>query len=159
MDPELWRRIEELYHSALERAPCQRSTFLTVACQGDDKLRGQVEALLSQGDSTDDLVSTPVWEAVADLAEASSSLKRGTRFGPYEIIGPFGEGGMGKVYRAVDRRLDRAVAIKVSTEQFTAHLAREARAISAMSHPNICTLYDVGPNFLVMELVEGETLA
>jgi Tol biopolymer transport system component/predicted Ser/Thr protein kinase len=159
MDLELWQRIEELYHSALERAPSQRGTFLTEACQGDDKLRGQVEALLSQSDSTDDLVRRAVWEAVADMAQASSGLKRGTRFGPYEILNPFGEGGMGKVYSALDTRLDRVVAIKVSTEQFSARFEHEARAISAMNHPNICTLYDVGPNFLVMELVEGETLA
>ena len=159
MDPDLWRRIEELYHSALECAPSQRSMFLTVACQGDDKLRRQVEALLSQSDSPDDLVRPAVWEAVADMAQASSGLKSGTRFGPYEIIGPIGEGGMGKVYRALDTRLERDVAIKVSTEQFTARLEFEARAISALNHPNICTLYDVGSNFLVMEFVEGETLA
>src|SRR5207253_5373882 len=67
--------------------------------------------------------------------------------------------GMGEVYRAVDTRLDRKVAIKISREQFSVRFEREARAISALNHPNICTLYDVGPNYLVMELVEGETLA
>src|SRR2546427_6687110 len=66
---------------------------------------------------------------------------------------------MGKVYRAIDTRLDRAVAIKVSRQQFSARFEREARAISALNHPHICTLYDIGRNYLVMELVEGETLA
>src|SRR5215469_11939936 len=71
----------------------------------------------------------------------------------------WGEGGMGDVFRAVDTRLGRAIALKITREQFSARFEREARAISALNHPNICTLYDVGPNYLVMELVEGETLA
>jgi serine/threonine protein kinase len=83
----------------------------------------------------------------------------GARLGPYEIVGPLGEGGMGKVYRARDTRLDRPVAIKISAEQFSSRFEREARAISALNHPRICTLHDVGPNYLVMELVEGQTLS
>ena len=86
-------------------------------------------------------------------------MKLGTQLGPYEIEGPLGAGGMGQVYKARDTRLGRAVAIKISSEQFTNRFEREARAISALNHPNICTLYDVGPDYLVMELVEGETLA
>jgi Tol biopolymer transport system component/predicted Ser/Thr protein kinase len=78
--------------------------------------------------------------------------------GPYRIEGLLGAGGMGKVFQAVDTRLGRKVAIKISTEQFSVRFEREARAISALNHPHICTLYDVGPNYLVMELVEGETL-
>ena len=86
-------------------------------------------------------------------------LTSGTQLGPYEIEGPLGAGGMGQVYKARDTRLGRKVAIKISAEQFTNRFEREARAISALNHPHICTLYDVGPNYLVMELVEGETLA
>ena len=82
----------------------------------------------------------------------------GDKLGPYEITGPLGAGGMGDVYRALDPRLGREVAIKVSAEQFTERFEREARAVAALNHPNICTLYDVGPNYLVMELIEGENL-
>jgi hypothetical protein len=80
----------------------------------------------------------------------------GTKLGPYEIIAPIGAGGMGEVYRARDTRLGREVAIKFSKEQFSERFEREARAVAALNHPNICHLYDVGPNYLVMELVEGE---
>jgi len=86
-------------------------------------------------------------------------LSVGTRVGPYEILGPAGSGGMGEVYKARDTRLDRTVAIKFSAVRFSARFDQEARAISALNHPHICTLHDVGPDYLVMELVEGETLA
>src|SRR5215469_2710792 len=86
------------------------------------------------------------------------SLSPGTRLGPYEIISPIGAGGMGEVYRARDRRLNREVAIKLSAERFSDRFEAEARAIAALNHPNICQLYDVGPNYLVMELIDGETL-
>jgi serine/threonine protein kinase len=79
--------------------------------------------------------------------------------GPYEIVDLIGEGGMGAVFRASDSRLGRDVAIKVSAEKFSESFEREARTIAALNHPNICTVYDVGPNYLVMEFVEGETLA
>src|SRR4051794_29141554 len=81
-----------------------------------------------------------------------------TRMGPYEILSPIGAGGMGEVYRARDTRLDRVVAVKVLREQFSERFQREAHAIAALNHPNICTLYDVGPNYLVMEYIEGHTL-
>ena len=86
-------------------------------------------------------------------------LQTGERLGPYEIVSPIGSGGMGTVYRARDTRLGRDVAIKVSEERFSERFEREARAIAALNHPNICHLYDVGPNYLVMELVEGESPA
>src|SRR6266542_2583079 len=85
-------------------------------------------------------------------------LSPGTRLGPYEILAPIGAGGMGEVYKARDTRLDRIVAIKVSREQFSERFEREARAVAALNHPHICQLYDVGPNYLVMEFVEGTPL-
>ncbi len=85
-------------------------------------------------------------------------LSSGERLGPYEILGRIGAGGMGEVYKARDTRLDRIVAVKVSKDQFSERFAREARAIAALNHPNICHLYDVGPNYLVMEFVEGAAI-
>src|SRR5512135_1741182 len=87
------------------------------------------------------------------------SLAAGDKLGPYEILDLIGAGGMGEVYRAKDTRLDRIVALKVSRDQFSERFEREARAVAALNHPNICALYDVGPNYLVMEFVEGENLA
>src|SRR5262247_4656574 len=86
-------------------------------------------------------------------------LSAGTRLGPYEILAPLGTGGMGEVYRARDPRMGRDVAIKVSAERFSDRFEREVHAVAALNHPNICQVYDVGPNYLVMELVEGPTLA
>jgi len=85
-------------------------------------------------------------------------LSAGDKLGPYEILSPIGAGGMGEVYRAHDPRLGRDVAIKVSAQQFSDRCMREARAVAALNHPNICTLHDVGPNYLVMELLEGAPL-
>ena len=87
------------------------------------------------------------------------ALSPSDRLGPYEIVEPIGTGGMGAVYRARDTRLGRDVAIKVSAQKFGERFEREARTISSLNHPNICTLYDVGPDYLVMELVQGETLS
>ena len=82
----------------------------------------------------------------------------GTKLGPYEILAPIGAGGMGEVYKARDTRLDRLVAIKVSKEEFSERFEREARSIAALNHPHICVLYDVGPDYLVMEHIEGAPL-
>jgi serine/threonine protein kinase len=87
------------------------------------------------------------------------ALAAGEKLGPYEIISWIGAGGMGEVYRARDSRLNRDIAIKVSAAQFSERFEREARAVAALNHPNVCQIYDVGPNYLVMELVEGPTLA
>ena len=145
ISPERWQKIEQLYHTALEREPGGRSAFLDQACQGDAELRREVEALLAQGDAAGDSTVT--------------ILAAGAQLGPYQIEAQIGAGGMGSVYRAVDTRLGRKVAIKICAQQFSGRFEREARAISSLNHPHICTLYDVGPNYLVMELVEGETLA
>src|SRR6202044_88434 len=85
-------------------------------------------------------------------------LSAGDKLGPYEIVAPIGAGGMGEVYKARDTRLDRMVAVKVSSEQFSERFEREARAVAALNHSNICTLHDVGPNYLVMEYIEGTPL-
>jgi len=87
------------------------------------------------------------------------TLSGGHKLGPYEIVEPIGAGGMGQVYRARDPRMGREVAIKVSAEQFSERFDREVRAVASLNHVNICALHDVGPNYLVMELVEGPTLA
>jgi len=86
-------------------------------------------------------------------------ISAGTKLGPYEIMASIGAGGMGDIYRAHDPRLGRDVAIKVSAQQFTDRFEREARAIAALNHSHICQVYDIGPNYLVMELVEGTPLA
>jgi Tol biopolymer transport system component/predicted Ser/Thr protein kinase len=158
MTPERWQQVDQLYHSALEREPGQRSPFLVEACAGDEELRREVESLLAQEGST---LDRPAWEGAADLLDdrARTQLVLGTQLGPYRVEAALGAGGMGEVYRAVDTRLKRTVAIKIAKENFGERFEREARAIAALNHPNICTLHDVGPNYLVMELIEGPTLA
>ncbi len=175
MAPDRWRQIEQLYHAALEREESQRAAYLRQACAGDDELRREVESLLEQDTRTDGFLR-PVGEIAekvlaeeptrSSLGESLGSYQialgaggTGPSLGPYRIESKLGEGGMGEVFRAVDTRLGRAVAIKIAHEQFSARFEREARAISSLNHPHICTLYDVGPNYLVMELVEGETIA
>ena len=86
-------------------------------------------------------------------------LSPGSRLGPFEIVGLIGKGGMGQVFRAVDTRLAREVAIKVLAEQYSERFTREAKTIAALNHPNICTLYEVGPNYLVMEHLQGKPIS
>jgi hypothetical protein len=157
MNPERFRQIEELYHAAREGTPAQRAALLD---QTDPELRREVESLLSRL-SGGDFLDRPAIENAPELLEdpTVTQLVAGVCLGPYRIESKLGEGGMGEVFRAVDTRLDRAVAIKITHERFSALFDREARAISSLNHPNICALYDVGPNYLVMELVEGETIS
>jgi serine/threonine protein kinase len=151
MTPERWRQVAQLYHSALEKSAEDRGGFLSEACRGDGELRREVESLLGEESSAG---SGPVLRA-GDTEE----LKAGVRMGPYEILDMLGAGGMGKVYKARDTRLDRTVAIKVSGAEFSERFEREARAVAALNHPNICSLFDVGPDYLVMEFIEGERLS
>ena len=157
MTPEDVRQIERLYHAARERSPEERAALLARA---DPELRREVESLLSQ-QSGDVFLDWPAIQAAAQLPEDSivTGLVTGACLGPYRIETKVGEGGMGQVFRAVDTRLGRAVAIKISAERFSERFEKEARAIAALNHPNVCTLHDVGPNYLVMELVEGPSLA
>ena len=157
MTPERFQQIEELYHLARERPAKERAALLAAA---DPEVRREVESLLAQRPGGELLERLAIQNAPR-LPEDStlSCLAIGASLGPYRIESRLGEGGMGEVYRAVDTRLGRAVAIKITHEQFSDRFEREARAISALNHPHICALYDVGPNYMVMELVEGETIA
>jgi tetratricopeptide (TPR) repeat protein len=158
MTPERFQQIEKLYHAAREKSGAERAALLA---ETDPDLRREVESLLAQPDSARFLDRPAVNQA--NPAEPSDPtltiVSSGASVGPYRIEGKLGEGGMGEVFRAVDTRLGRAVAIKTAHERFSDRFEREARAISSLNHPNICTLYDIGPNYLVMELVEGETIA
>jgi tetratricopeptide (TPR) repeat protein/predicted Ser/Thr protein kinase len=152
-----FQQIEELYHAARGRTPEARAALLA---QVDPQLRREVESLLAE--RTDgDFLEEPAIRNAPQLLEDSTltAFPVGASFGPYRIESKIGEGGMGEVFRAVDTRLRRTVAIKLAHEKFSDRFEREARAIAALNHPHICTLYDVGPNFLVMEFIEGETLA
>src|SRR5579863_5247855 len=150
MSSERLRQIEELYHSARERG----AAVLTGA---DPELRREVERLLAQdSESGGKLLDQSPAELLAGIRV--SQVEAGSMLGPYRIEGPLGEGGMGQVFRARDTRLDRSVAIKILKE-WSGRFEKESRAIAALNHPNICTLHDVGPNYLVMELIQGETLA
>jgi Tol biopolymer transport system component len=141
MTPERFQQIEELYHAARENR---------AALDGaDPELRREVESLLAQQEPLPEIA----------MPSTVTQVSVGSQLGPYKIETLLGAGGMGQVFQARDTRLGRAVALKVVHEHFNARFEREARAISALNHPYICTLHDIGPNYLVMELVKGETLA
>jgi eukaryotic-like serine/threonine-protein kinase len=158
MTPERWREVEQVYQSTMDREPRLRAAFLAEACGNDEELRREVDSLLELNQSPV-LVDEPAWQAVAELLTDSTQLAPGTQLGPYRIEALLGAGGMGRVYQSHDTRLGRTVALKVSRVEFNARFEREARAVAALNHPNVCTIHDVGPNYLVMELVEGPTLA
>jgi serine/threonine protein kinase len=160
--PERWQEVKEIFTEAIEQEPADRASYLDRAC-ADSSLRREVERMISahlQGGS--DFMERPA-------VEGNAVLKSGTKLGPYEIVARIGSGGMGEVYRARDTRLNRTVAIKI----LAPHLAdspesrdrfeREARLIASLNHPHICMLHDVGhqdgTDYLVMEYLEGETLA
>jgi serine/threonine protein kinase/Tfp pilus assembly protein PilF len=157
MSPERLRQIEELYHAARGATAEERAALLA---RTDPELRRELESLFAQR-TDDEFLERPAIQNAPQLLENATvtSVAVGACLGPYRIERKLGEGGMGEVFRAIDTRLGRAVAIKTTREQFNDRFAREARAISSLNHPNICTLHDVGPNYLVMELVEGETMA
>ncbi|HWC95721.1 MAG TPA: protein kinase [Candidatus Sulfopaludibacter sp.] len=146
MTPARWGRIREVFAGARERPQSDRAAYLDAACASDAELRAEVERLLAE-----------------DSGSLVSPLRRreyrpGDTLAHYRIEGKLGEGGMGLVYQARDTRLDRAVALKLSKAPFSARFEREARAIAALNHPHICTLYDVGPDYLAMEFVQGKPL-
>ena len=174
MDRARWEKVIEVYHAASEREPVRRSAFLTDACEGDDELRSEVESLLrqdlSQGDMLERIAEdSRKWSPAAKLDSRQMMLSVGTQLAHYEILGLLGAGGMGEVYRARDLKLKREVAIKTLPEEFSrdadrvSRFQREAEVLAALNHPNIAIIHDVQEanetRFLVMELVEGETLA
>jgi TolB-like protein/Tfp pilus assembly protein PilF len=160
MNPERWQAIDELYHAVLEVSGSERAALLS---QADSAVRSAVEAMLAQNSQSKAILDRPAWEGAnpstaVQPSENDPALTPGVRLGPYLIESAIGAGGMGQVYRAMDTRLNRHVAIKTSTARFSDRFAREARTIAAISHPNICQIYDVGPHYIVMELVDGEPL-
>jgi len=170
MSPERYKQIEDLYHSALGRKPEERAAFLEQSCGVDEALRGEVESLLGYDEQAEQFIETPPEDVAAAMlaAEQKQSLV-GLTLGHYRVVSLLGSGGMGEVYRATDTRLDRTVAVKVLPQHLSSNperrqrFEREARAVSSLSHPNICALYDVGHqdgiDYLVMEYVEGQSLA
>jgi serine/threonine protein kinase/Tol biopolymer transport system component len=167
MDPERWQRVAHIYQLTLEREPAERFTFLAEASADDPELRREVESLLKH-ESSPLLIDRPMLEVAAAVLAGDSDLEPGTQLGPYRIDALLGAGGMGQVYRAIDTRLNRTVAVKVlpkalaTDKQFRTRFDREAQSLAALTHPHICTLHDIGSqngvDFLVMEYLEGETL-
>ena len=169
LKPERWQQIESLYHAALERDAGERDHFLDLACAGDAALRREVDSLLSSHDQAGDFLDSPAIEIAAkSMASEQSESVIGTTIGHYKITAPLGSGGMGEVYLARDKRLGRHVALKLLPAYFTGEddrvrrFEQEARAASALNHPNILTIYDIGEiegiHFIATEYVEGETL-
>jgi eukaryotic-like serine/threonine-protein kinase len=166
MTPERFRQIEELYHAVREAPAGERAKLLA---QADPELRRQVELLLPPHAGVE-FLDRPAIQNTPQLSEDSTvtELSAGASLGRYQIEGKIGKGGMGEVYRARDSRLGRPVALKFLTSARVANAAdlerfqREALAISALNHPNVCTVYDIGDQagqpYLVMELLDGQTL-
>ncbi len=170
MTPERWRRVEPLYHAARAKPPSQRASFLADACRDDDALRRDVESLLNEPDSDDGFLSGPAFAMAGQMTpDQAGTVMPGRSMGVYQLETLLGAGGMGEVYRARDTKLGRDVAIKILPRAFTsspdrlARFEREARMLAALNHPNICAIYGLeeadGIRFLILELVEGETLA
>jgi serine/threonine protein kinase/Tol biopolymer transport system component len=182
MERDRWEQIERLYYAALEREPGARDAFLDEACAGDEELRREVAGLLACDVTNDSFIQSPAIKiaaramAAAPLIEVSSesmeSLNMGYQIDVYQLLAPIGRGGMGEVYLALDTRLGRKVAIKLLPAAFTTdadrgrRFVREARAASALNHPNIITVHEIGEaatengslRYIVTEYVEGETL-
>lgn len=174
--PERWAQIELLYHAALEREPSGRAVFLDEACAGDDELRREVASLLAYDGQPASFIEAPVLEVAArELADESlfaaenhQPANAPSQIGAYQILSLLGRGGMGEVWLAHDPRLSRKVAVKLLPAEFTQDAERvrrfeqEARAASALNHPNIITIHETGEieglHYLVTEFIDGETL-
>jgi len=169
MNSERWQQIEDLFQSALEHAPQQRAVFLTAACGGDESLCREVESLIASYEQDEGFIETPACElAVPLFADQPAEIPAGQAIGHYTVLAVLGIGGMGEVYLAEDTRLGRKVALKLLSDVFTHDCDRlhrfeqEARAASALNHPHILTIYEIGQindvHFIAMEFIDGETL-
>ena len=169
MTPERWQSVNELYHEAQARGPQEREVFLRTQCAGDDEFYLEVTSLLEAHEKADEYLSTPALEieARAIASEPINALPL-RQLAHYEILALLGMGGMGEVWLASDTRLGRKVALKVLPARFTTDTARvrrfeqEAKATSALNHPNIVTIHEIGEveniHYIVTEYVTGETL-
>src|SRR5499426_463755 len=166
---ELWGRIERLWNAALELPQPERAAFLAEACEGDEELRREVESLLRFDLRAKNFIESPALEVAAQAqAEAQEETLIGRMIGHYQIISLLGEGGMSEVYLALDTSLERRVALKLLPAKFTQDADRlrrfiqEAKAASALNHPNIITIHDIGStkdvHFVATEYIEGQTL-
>jgi serine/threonine protein kinase len=169
MTPARWQQVKEVFQEAVEREASQRAIYLAEACGGDESLRREVEMLISGHERAGDFIETPACEvAAAVLSEERRQFLAGQEIGPYRIVAPLGAGGMGEVYLAEDKRLDRKLALKLLPAEFTKDEQRlrrfeqESRAASALNHPNIITIYEIGRvddlHYIATEFVEGLTL-
>jgi serine/threonine protein kinase len=166
---EQWQRIEDLFHAALDVAPEERSAYLFRECGGDESLRREVESLINAFETDNSFIEEPALSlGMGVLCESMSGSLVGRSLGHYQIIRLLGEGGMGAVYLAEDRILERQVALKfianslIDNEWSKEQLLNEARAVAKLENPNICAVYGVeqvdGHHFIVMQYVDGETL-
>jgi WD40 repeat protein len=164
-----WQKIDEVFHAALAVKIEDRRDFINRMCEGDDELRREIETLVANRSTPVDIIDhPPVDDGFRLLAGNRWHSLEGALIQHYKVLTRIGEGGMGEVYAALDQRLNRKVALKflpqysIDGEQRVKQLTHEARATSALNHPNIVTIYDLGQegslHFIAMELVEGETL-
>ncbi|HSE16884.1 MAG TPA: protein kinase [Pyrinomonadaceae bacterium] len=169
MTPERWQQVKEIFNSAITHRPEERGLFISQACSGDEELRSEVESLIASHEQSGSFIDKPAFEAAASLlANEKAELRSGQTIASYEVISFINRGGMGEVYLAEDTRLGRKVALKLLPASFTTDADRlrrfeqEARAASALNHPNIITIYEIrqaaGSHVIATEFVEGETL-
>ena len=171
MKADRWSEVEQLYHAALECKPDERSEFLHEKCGDDEALRREVESLLAYQQESEDFIESPALDVAAKMMarNQSASVVSGQMIRHYRVVSSIGAGGMGEVYLAEDTRLKRKVALKFLPTHFTQdkrylqRFEQEARAVAALSHPNVCMIHEVvetedGRTCIVMEYVDGVTL-
>jgi hypothetical protein len=169
MTPERWQEVENVLQAALDRPPQERAAFLEEACGDDEELKDEASQLLTAHDEAGDFIEQPALATDAHvLLSGAPEVNTGRIIGPYRIIEELGAGGMGEVYLAQDTRLARLVALKIlhsffaSDDERLRRFQREARAASALNHPNILTIHDVGESegvhFIATEFIDGQTL-